>query len=111
MPRLTGVILSLAVMSLVGGCADLVWEKPGVSQAQTQAAIDECSQHANNEAWRDQWIDNWPPPFYDSSYMPPYYGVGAVPFWHGGPDAFEQEEDLTRFCMHSRGYRLNAVRS
>ncbi len=111
MLRLTNAVFGLTAPFMLAGCADLAWEKPGASEAQTQAAVEACSRHAADQAWRDKWVNNWPPAFYDSSYMPPYYGVGSMPFWQGGPDTFEQEEDLNRFCMHSKGYRLKAVRS
>jgi len=95
---------------LLAACTPMRWEKPGATQAQANAAADECQSVANTDAWKDQWLNDWPPPWYDPSYMPPYYGAGPVPFWRDYPQTAELEEDMIRFCMHSKGYHLVAVR-
>ncbi len=99
------------LLVMAASCTPLRWEKPGATAGQTSAAEADCEEESKSKSWQDQWTDDWPPPWYDPTYMPPYYGVGPVPFWRDYPQTFELEEDMTRFCMHSKGYRLISVRS
>jgi hypothetical protein len=78
------------------------------SPGDSAADLRECRQLAADEMWRMSWEMMWPPPFYDPRYMPPYYR-NRRPFWFDFPRSYELERSLVDFCMHSKGYRLQAV--
>ncbi|MEZ5936241.1 MAG: hypothetical protein R3F54_30935 [Alphaproteobacteria bacterium] len=101
---------SLAALSLLAltACAPMAWQKEGASPAEVDVALAECSQLAQDEAWRQSWEARWPPPFYDRRYMPPYYSL-RDPFWFDYPSSAELEWDLRNFCMHSKGFRLRPL--
>ena len=100
----------LLSLLLIQGCAmtPVVWSKAGVEENQIIADIRDCRMLAADEMWRLGWERNWPPRFYDPLFMPPFYR-GPRPFWFDFPMSIEREQALVDFCMHSKGYRLQAV--
>ncbi|HLF12761.1 MAG TPA: hypothetical protein VJA26_16275 [Gammaproteobacteria bacterium] len=100
----------LLSLLLIQGCAmtPVVWTKLGVEENQAAADIRDCRLLAADEMWRLGWERNWPPRFYDPLFMPPFYR-GPRPFWFDFPMSMEREQALVDFCMHSKGYRLQAV--
>lgn len=104
-------LLLLTTFLLMSGCATtrMVWSKPGgVSDSAVAADLKDCDRLANNQAWRMSWVNRWPPSFYNPRFMPPYYH-SPRPFWLGYPMSLETEQALVEFCMHSKGYRLEAL--
>lgn len=95
---------------IIHGCTitPVVWSRAGVDESQTSADIAECRMLARDEAWRMSWEMMWPPSFYDPRFMPPFYRAPR-PFWFDFPMSIERERALVDFCMHSKGYRLQAV--
>jgi len=102
--------LILLSFLLLQGCAmtPVVWTKTGVEENEIVTDILECRMLAVDEMWRLGWERNWPPRFYDPLFMPPFYR-GPRPFWFDYPMSVEREQALVDFCMHSKGYRLEAV--
>lgn len=105
-------ILFIVVAAWLGcaGCAmtPVVWQKPDSTEALAATDLAECRRLAQDEMWRMGWERSWPPSFYDPLFMPPYYR-GPRAFWLDFPSSFERERALVDFCMHSKGYRLEAL--
>jgi hypothetical protein len=85
-----------------------VWTKPDSTSELVSSDLSQCHRLAHDEMWRMGWERNWPPPFYDPRFMPPFYH-SARPFWLDFPVSIEREQALIDFCMHSKGYRLERV--
>jgi hypothetical protein len=103
--------LGAALCSLwLAGCAttSVVWTKTDGGEADAVADFAECRMLAADETWRMSWERSWPPRFYDRRFMPPFYGW-PMPFWYDFPMSIEREHALIDFCMHSKGYRLEAL--
>jgi hypothetical protein len=107
MRKLIAPALAAAVVAACTG-ASIVWTKTDATRELVSSDIADCRRLAADEMWRFDWERNWPPRFYDPLFMPPYYG-GARPFWHDFPFSIEREKALVDFCMHSKGYRLEAI--
>jgi hypothetical protein len=103
--------LPLLGLLLLQACAmtPVVWTKPGVDDSDAVADLGDCRRLAADEMWRMDWERMWPPSFYDPRFMPPFYR-GPRPFWFDFPMSLEREQALIDFCMHSKGYRLEALR-
>jgi hypothetical protein len=102
-------LLLVALVSLAAcAVAPAVWNRPDATAALVTADLAECRRLALDEMWRLGWERNWPPRFYDPRFMPPYYR-GLRPFWFDFSSSLERESALTDFCMHSKGYRLEAL--
>jgi hypothetical protein len=106
MRAITVLLLAL----LLGACATapVAWYKENAAPALVSADLDECRRLAADEMWRMTWERAWPPSFYDPRFMPPYYR-GRRAFWLDFPSSIEREQALVEFCMHSKGYRLEAL--
>ena len=100
----------VAAIALLCGCAmtPVVWTRESVAEADMSADILDCRMLARDEAWRITWEMMWPPSFYDPRFMPPFYR-SPMPFWFDYPMSLERERALRDFCMHSKGYRLQAL--
>ena len=103
-------ILILTSVSVLAACAvtPVVWNKADATPELMRADIVDCRRLVADEMWRLAWERNWPPPFYDPRFMPPHYR-GMRPFWLDYPLSIERERALFEFCMHSKGYRLEAL--
>lgn len=101
--------LVFAAIALVS-CATtrVVWTKADGSPGDPVADLNECRVLAADEMWKMGWESRWPPRFYNPRFMPPYY-MNRRPFWYDFPSSWELERALVEFCMHSRGYRLEAL--
>jgi len=101
--------LSLGILMLVA-CVTTprVWTKAEATADLVSADLADCRQLAADEMWQLGWERNWPPRFYDPLFMPPYY-QGRRAFWLDFPMSLERERALVDFCMHSKGYRLQAL--
>jgi hypothetical protein len=86
----------------------VVWSRADATTEFVSQDLAECRRLAADEMWRLGWERNWPPPFYDPLFMPPYYR-GRRAFWLDFPLSLERERALVDFCMHSKGYRLEAL--
>jgi hypothetical protein len=86
----------------------LVWNKPESTVEQVADDLLDCRRLADDEMWRHDWERRWPPSFYNPAFMPPYYR-NARAFWLDFPMSFEREQALVDFCMHSKGYHLQAL--
>jgi hypothetical protein len=106
---LGGTIIGIGVV-LLAGCAtgSLAWVKADQTDGNAASELADCRALARDEAWRMDWEMRWPPRFYDSRFMPPFYRA-ARPFWLGYPMSIEREHALVDFCMHSKGYRLERL--
>jgi hypothetical protein len=103
------VVIALVSLSLAA-CAmtPVVWSRADATTELVSQDLAECRRLAADEMWRLGWERNWPPPFYDPLFMPPYYR-GRRAFWLDFPLSLERERALVDFCMHSKGYRLEAL--
>jgi hypothetical protein len=103
------VVLTVAVMTLAA-CAftPRIWTKADSTADLARSDLADCRRLAADEMWRMGWERNWPPRFYDPLFMPPYYR-GPRAFWLDFPVSLERERALVDFCMHSKGYRLEAL--
>lgn len=104
------LLLSILIALATGCASNIMWAKADTPQSLASQDLAECRQLASDEAWRLRWERNWPPGFYDPAFMPPFY-AGRRPFWRYFPNSIEREQALVDFCMHSKGYRLTAIRS
>jgi hypothetical protein len=104
------LLFLVSLVSLVAACAitPVVWTMADGSAGNPSADLRECRLLAADEMWRMDWEMMWPPRFYDPRFMPPFY-VGRRPFWFDFPNSLELERSLVDFCMHSKGYRLEAL--
>jgi hypothetical protein len=104
------VLLVCCSAASLAACATtpLVWSKLDATAPLVSQDLAECRRLAQDEMWRLGWERNWPPSFYDPLFMPPYYR-GLRPFWFDFPSSLERERALVDFCMHSKGYRLEAL--
>jgi len=102
-------VIAIGLLALAG-CAmpPLVWNKPGATADTVANDLDECRHLAADESWRLGWERRWPPSFYDPAFMPPFYR-GRRAFWLDLPLSLEREQALVDFCMHSKGYHLQAL--
>ena len=102
--------LTLLGFALIGGCVTtpVVWTKPGVDEGDVAVDASHCRDLVVDEGWWASWEATWPPRFYDPLFMPPYY-AWPRPFWYEFPLSLEREQALFEFCMHSKGYRLQAL--
>ena len=109
MRKLKLITMTIAAAA-VSGCAmaPVVWTKPDATQALASSDLAECRTLAADEMWRMGWERGWPPRFYDPRFMPPYYR-GPRAFWLDFPLSMERQQALVDFCMHSKGYRLEAL--
>ncbi|HVY64403.1 MAG TPA: hypothetical protein VHH11_06215 [Gammaproteobacteria bacterium] len=100
----------VAVAVFAAGCATMpvVWTKPESTPELVSTDLASCHRLAHDEMWRMSWERNWPPPFYDPRFMPPFYHAPR-PFWLDFPMSMEREQALVDFCMHSKGYRLERL--
>jgi hypothetical protein len=103
------IVTAIGVLAL-SGCAmtPVVWTKPEATPQLVSTDLADCRRLVADEMWRLGWERNWPPAFYDPLFMPPYYR-GMRAFWLDFPRSFEREQALLEFCMHSKGYRLEAL--
>jgi hypothetical protein len=104
----TTILFFIALITF--GCAmtPVVWTKADSTSELVSGDLSQCHQLAHDEMWRMGWERNWPPPFYDPRFMPPFYR-NARPFWLDFPMSIEREQALIDFCMHSKGYRLERL--
>jgi hypothetical protein len=104
-----GIVTVIGVLAL-SSCAmtPVVWSKPDATPELVGADVADCRRLVADEMWRHGWERSWPPFFYDPVFMPPYYR-GRQAFWLDFPLSLERERALTEFCMHSKGYRLEAL--
>lgn len=102
-------MITIAAGSLAA-CAmtPVVWTKADATPTLVSSDLADCRHLAADEMWRLGWERSWPPPFYDPLFMPPYYR-GPRAFWLDFPMSIERERALVEFCMHSKGYRLEAL--
>ena len=86
------------------------WEHPNLSAADADADWSDCRRSAQYEAREQEWRDRF--------YNPPRYVRGRdgrlyrteEPFsMFGRNDIFFREQQLTDFCMRSKGYRMVPV--
>lgn len=97
----------LAACAGIAGCAQLKWYKPGMDAAALEQNLAECRQLARARAVRETW------PF--GLAGPRIIGVDrdgrAIVFepYPRDTDRFLREHDLTRACMHKKGYALVPV--
>lgn len=103
----------LRVIAVVGlllfsvtACAPLEWARPDATPEQVRADATDCQQRAAQEA---QWR-SFAAPHLAPAWRQPYRRgpLWRDPFWD---DTFLDETRLARFCMESRGYRLQATES
>jgi len=104
----TGTLVLAAL--LISACAStpLIWTMADGTPADAAADLRECRMLAADEMWRMSWDTMWPPRFYNPRFMPPFY-LSRRPFWYDFPSSLEREHALVDFCMHSKGYRLEAL--
>lgn len=104
------LITMTIVAATLAACATVptVWTKADATPALAASDLTDCRRLAADEMWRMGWERNWPPRFYDPLFMPPYYR-GPRAFWLDFPLSIERERALVDFCMHSKGYRLEAL--
>jgi hypothetical protein len=105
--KIGSIVIAAAAL---GACAiaPVVWTKPDATPTLASQDLAECRHLAADEMWRLGWERSWPPRFYDPLFMPPYYR-GPRAFWLEFPLSIERERALVDFCMHSKGYRLEAL--
>lgn len=103
-------ILAMLLALSVAGCATtpMTWAKADGGDANAGTDLADCRRLARDEMWRLGWERMWPPRFYDPRFMPPHY-MSRYPFWFDYPMSLEREQALVEFCMHSKGYRLEAL--
>ena len=108
--NMSRIFYALLLIATLSSCATtpMVWTMADGEAGNPDADLQECRQLAADEMWRMSWDRMWPPRFYNPRFMPPYY-LNRRPFWYDFPDSFEREEALVEFCMHSKGYRLEAL--
>jgi hypothetical protein len=107
MQKLIGITM---VAAMLAACATspVVWTKAEATRELAVSDLADCRRLAADEMWRLTWERSWPPRFYDPLFMPPYYR-GPRAFWLDFPLSIERERALVDFCMHSKGYRLQAL--
>lgn len=105
--RLAGTIAALAV---AGGCAStpLAWQKPETGALAPAAELAECRDAAVREVnrhwpWFRYGPGAWGLPWRRDPFWP---GWGPRSFAYSDPSRLELIQDLTAFCLRSRGYRL-----
>jgi len=98
---------SLIVLLAAGGCADMQWRKPGVDDAQTARALDDCRRAAREQSFHEL----------NARVLAQPYGTGvdrrgratlAPPLAAEGDRAIF-EQDLLSTCMRREGYELAPV--
>jgi hypothetical protein len=102
MRRMLVLVGGLAV--LVGCGPRLMWQHQSFGTPPTQAEIDECRRDAYLEAQQQAFFYDFARPgfFVDRAGR-----LRPAPFTRFRPhDPFFLEQDLFRFCMRARGYRL-----
>jgi hypothetical protein len=107
MHRLIGSIIAAAALAACT-TTPVVWTKADATRELAVSDLADCRRLAADEMWRLGWERTWPPRFYDPLFMPPYYR-GPRAFWLDYPLSIERERALVDFCMHSKGYRLEAL--
>lgn len=86
----------------VASCTPMHWEKPGIAPDLAEADNLDCYHRADAQAFRfggGWWYDPWP-----GAYFPFRRYPFHDPFWEH--DWAFVRQDLHRFCMESKGYRL-----
>jgi hypothetical protein len=102
-------VLAMTIPALAAcAMARVAWDKADATPELVSADSADCRRLVADEMWRLGWERNWPPAFYDPLFMPPYYR-GRRAFWLEFPRSLERERALFEFCMHSKGYRLEAL--
>ncbi|HEX2885024.1 hypothetical protein [Vineibacter terrae] len=98
-----------AATLLLGGCEQYTWERPGTTDAVTEADRRDCRQQAQQEAFRSYaFYSGFPimgPGYWGYRYQPDYW------LWRQRleSDRFFYENRLTNFCMRNKGYTLVKV--
>jgi hypothetical protein len=93
-----GVLALLAV-----GCADLVWHKPGTSQATLDQELAQCRQDARLQAGRELLLTLTSPLMIGAD---PQGRPIVVQSHQRDAERLQLEQDLTRRCMRGKGYEL-----
>ena len=93
-----GVLALLAV-----GCADLVWRKPGTTQATLDQELEQCRQDARLQAGRELLPTLITPLMIGAD---PQRRPIVVQSHQRDAERLQLEQDLTRRCMRGKGYEL-----
>ena len=93
----------LTSASVLSGCADLQWQKPGVTAEAVESDLAECRREARLGAGPDTRLLHT-----DAGRLVGPAGSRMSPAASGRLDAdrFLVEHDLTRICMNRKGYEL-----
>ena len=94
--------LVFAQLFLMGGCAQLEWEKPNAAPAAVKQDLEQCQQLARLQAAT---------PSRDTVAAPKVeVSPAGVPFFRTQPqdqsERLLREHDFTSTCMQQKGYRL-----
>jgi hypothetical protein len=94
-------LAAAAVAVVLAGCADLHWEKPGVSAAALDRDLEQCTQRARLDARREEVPRLDAPLIFRAD---PQGRPVVVPSSPRGTDRFLAEHDFTAACMRAKGY-------
>jgi len=92
---------------LVGACTPMRWEHPGLGPEATAIALDECQRLAWGQTRQEEFLYGRRVVPYRDRYGRLRYATDRPGFQSG---AF-REQDLTGFCMRSKGFELKAPSS
>jgi hypothetical protein len=102
-------LLAIGPLALVCGCTPMAWEHQSFGTPPTVAETEECRRSAYVEAQHRA--------FFHSFVRPRFYRDRRGRLIHdpwppfGRYDPFFLEQDLFRFCLQAKGYRLVPTRS